>query len=97
MGERNVWEISFADIVLGERIAVGAFGEVLKGRWMHTDVAVKRLLTGDNNLEVCILGHLFFWTWLPGPTYSMNNTINVVTTGGRDACKRGGSFSTAPP
>ena len=47
-----VWEIAFKDIVLGERIAVGGFGEVFKGRWMHTDVAVKRLLVGEKNQEV---------------------------------------------
>ena len=54
MGD-SVWEIALKDIVLGERIAIGGFGEVLKGRWMHTDVAVKRLLLGEKNQEACLL------------------------------------------
>ncbi len=29
---------------MGPRIGVGSFGEVYRGSWRHTDVAVKRLL-----------------------------------------------------
>lgn len=29
---------------MGPRIGIGSFGEVYRGSWRHTDVAVKRLL-----------------------------------------------------
>lgn len=38
------WEIDFADIKLGSRIGIGSYGEVYKGVWRHTEVAVKKLL-----------------------------------------------------
>ncbi|KAK9815543.1 hypothetical protein WJX72_005453 [[Myrmecia] bisecta] len=43
----DAWEIDFNDIVLGPRIGVGSYGEVYRGIWKHTDVAVKRLLDQD--------------------------------------------------
>ncbi|KAL4448958.1 hypothetical protein ABPG77_007675 [Micractinium sp. CCAP 211/92] len=38
------WEIQPDEIVLGPRIGIGSFGEVFRGIWRQTDVAVKRLL-----------------------------------------------------
>lgn len=38
------WEIEPDEIVLGPRIGIGSFGEVYRGIWRQTDVAVKRLL-----------------------------------------------------
>jgi hypothetical protein len=38
------WEIQPDEIVLGPRIGIGSFGEVYRGIWRQTDVAVKRLL-----------------------------------------------------
>ena len=38
------WEIAPEELLLGPRIGVGSFGEVYRGSWRHTDVAVKRLL-----------------------------------------------------
>ncbi len=38
------WEIDFHDIKLGSRIGIGSYGEVYRGVWRHTEVAVKKLL-----------------------------------------------------
>lgn len=35
--------VAFSDIVIGERIGRGSFGEVYRGVWLQTDVAVKKL------------------------------------------------------
>ena len=41
------WEIAAEEILMGPRIGIGSFGEVYRGSWRHTDVAVKRLLEQD--------------------------------------------------
>lgn len=41
------WEIDASEVLMGPRIGVGSFGEVYRGSWRHTDVAVKRLLEQD--------------------------------------------------
>ena len=49
------WEIAPEELLLGPRIGVGSFGEVYRGSWRHTDVAVKRLLEQEfshNIMEV---------------------------------------------
>lgn len=38
------WEIAAEEVLMGPRIGIGSFGEVYRGSWRHTDVAVKRLL-----------------------------------------------------
>ena len=51
----DVWEIAPEELLLGPRIGVGSFGEVYRGSWRHTDVAVKRLLEQEfshNIMEV---------------------------------------------
>ncbi|KAK9918746.1 hypothetical protein WJX75_006516 [Coccomyxa subellipsoidea] len=41
------WEIEASEIELGPRIGIGSYGEVFRGSWRHTDVAVKRFLEQD--------------------------------------------------
>ncbi|KAK9832796.1 hypothetical protein WJX81_001956 [Elliptochloris bilobata] len=45
--EADEWEIDATEIELGPRIGIGSFGEVYRGAWRHTDVAVKRFLEQD--------------------------------------------------
>lgn len=40
-------EILWEDITLGERIGLGSYGEVYRGEWQGTEVAVKRFLDQD--------------------------------------------------
>ncbi|KAF5181364.1 Serine/threonine-protein kinase EDR1, partial [Thalictrum thalictroides] len=41
------WEISWEDLVLGERIGIGSYGEVFHADWRGTEVAVKKFLDQD--------------------------------------------------
>ncbi|KAG9459192.1 hypothetical protein H6P81_003700 [Aristolochia fimbriata] len=41
------WEIQWEEINLGERIGLGSYGEVYRGEWHGTEVAVKRFLDQD--------------------------------------------------
>ena len=45
----GAWEIDPAEITLGPRIGIGSYGEVYKGTWRGTEVAVKRFL--EQNLS----------------------------------------------
>lgn len=49
MGEGDVcdWQIRESELELDGRIGMGSFGEVYKGSWRGTDVAVKRILEQD--------------------------------------------------
>lgn len=38
------WEIDAGELMLGPRIGIGSYGEVYRGQWRQTDVAVKRFL-----------------------------------------------------
>ncbi|XP_039144213.1 probable serine/threonine-protein kinase SIS8 isoform X1 [Dioscorea cayenensis subsp. rotundata] len=40
-------EIQWEDLVLGERIGLGSFGEVYRGEWHGTEVAIKKFLHQD--------------------------------------------------
>lgn len=41
------WEIKPEELKLGPRIGFGSFGEVFRGSWRYTDVAVKKLIDQD--------------------------------------------------
>lgn len=41
------WEIPWEDIIIGERIGLGSYGEVYRGDWHGTEVAVKKFLNQD--------------------------------------------------
>lgn len=45
--EPDEWEIEADELELGPRIGIGSFGEVYRGTWRHTDVAVKKFLEQD--------------------------------------------------
>ena len=49
---RDEWELLPSELSLGPRIGIGSFGEVHRGTWRHTDVAVKRLLEQDLSPQV---------------------------------------------
>ena len=52
--ESSEWVIEGAEIELGRRIGAGSYGEVFRGQWRHTDVAVKRITNVNESLvEVC--------------------------------------------
>lgn len=60
--DQDDWEIDADEVFMGPRIGVGSFGEVYRGSWRHTDVAVKRLLDQDvqeNVVQVLILVFLY--------------------------------------
>lgn len=53
-GGRPHWEIDWEELELkGDRIGIGSFGEVFRGTWRHTDVAVKKIL--EQNLDPKVL------------------------------------------
>jgi LIM domain kinase 1 len=43
------WKIKYEDLEFGERIGKGNFGEVYKGTYLGTDVAIKRLFFVDDD------------------------------------------------
>jgi hypothetical protein len=43
--QRDEWEISFDELELGSLLGVGGYGEVYKGRWRGTEVAIKTINT----------------------------------------------------
>jgi hypothetical protein len=44
LGSHAAWEIDPAEVTYGQRIGIGSYGEVYKGLWRGTEVAVKRFL-----------------------------------------------------
>ena len=66
MGDTKDWEIKIQDLEFGQRIGIGSYGEVYKGKWRGTEVAIKRLLeqklspstVRDFRLEVNLLSKL---------------------------------------
>lgn len=45
--ELDEWEIPAEELEMGPRIGIGSFGEVHRGTWRHTDVAIKKFLEQD--------------------------------------------------
>lgn len=66
MGDSKDWEIDIKDIEFGQRIGIGSYGEVYRGKWRGTEVAIKRFLeqklsistVRDFRLEVSLLSKL---------------------------------------
>ncbi|XP_039127182.1 serine/threonine-protein kinase EDR1-like isoform X2 [Dioscorea cayenensis subsp. rotundata] len=60
------WNIDFSELTVGTRVGIGFFGEVFRGLWNGTDVAIKVFLEQDlttENMEdfcneISILSHL---------------------------------------
>ena len=46
------WEISFSDLIFGQRIGRGAYGEVFRGLYRETEVAIKVFLEQDVSEKV---------------------------------------------
>ncbi|CAM0913566.1 unnamed protein product [Alopecurus aequalis] len=46
------FEIQWEEIVLGERVGLGSFGEVYRGEWHGTEVAVKKFLQQDISSDI---------------------------------------------
>ncbi|CAN6478648.1 unnamed protein product [Victoria cruziana] len=47
LADATVFEILWEEVDLGERIGLGCYGEVYRGHWHGTEVAVKRFLNQD--------------------------------------------------
>ncbi|KAA3464416.1 serine/threonine-protein kinase EDR1 isoform X1 [Gossypium australe] len=45
------WNIDFSELTVGTRVGIGFFGEVFRGVWNGTDVAIKVFLEQDLNAE----------------------------------------------
>lgn len=54
--EPDEWEIEAEELELGPRIGIGSFGEVYRGTWRHTDVAVKKFLEQDLSPQLMQVG-----------------------------------------
>jgi len=50
VNDQDIRQIKSDEVKLGERIALGVGGEVIKGRWEGKEVAVKRLGIGKNQM-----------------------------------------------
>ena len=67
--EPDEWEIEADELELGPRIGIGSFGEVYRGTWRHTDVAVKKFLEQDLSpqlMQVRLSWHCSFCMMRPG-------------------------------
>ncbi len=68
--EPDEWEIEADELELGPRIGIGSFGEVYRGTWRHTDVAVKKFLEQDLSPQLMQAGpgwHVYkFYVMRPG-------------------------------
>ncbi|KAL0673757.1 hypothetical protein Bca4012_001738 [Brassica carinata] len=45
------WDIDFSELTVGTRVGIGFFGEVFRGVWNGTDVAIKLFLEQDLTVE----------------------------------------------
>jgi hypothetical protein len=45
------WDIDFSELTVGTRVGIGFFGEVFRGVWNGTDVAIKLFLEQDLTAE----------------------------------------------
>jgi hypothetical protein len=63
LGSHAAWEIDPGEISYGQRIGIGSYGEVYKGLWRGTEVAVKRFL--EQNLSPQLVQVCEAW-WVGG-------------------------------
>ena len=68
--EPNEWEIKPADLKLGPRIGMGSYGEVFRGSWRYTDVAVKRLIDQELSPQLLEVGHRLPKDLFPNPPFT---------------------------
>ena len=79
------WEIDADEITLGPRIGIGSFGEVFRGTWRHTDVAVKRFLEQDLSPQVMAVRLPILWSCCVllymGPASACSLNMSPVASG----------------
>ncbi|XP_058753579.1 probable serine/threonine-protein kinase SIS8 isoform X2 [Vicia villosa] len=71
------WDIDFSELTVGTRVGIGFFGEVFRGIWNGTDVAIKVFLeqdlTAENMEDFCneisILSYLISWCMHKASTF----------------------------
>lgn len=81
-GEACDWQINESELELDARIGMGSFGEVYKGSWRGTDVAVKRILEQDFTEQHMKVGcHLLSGTakLLPWQCLEACDTLTTVS------------------
>jgi len=73
------WKIPFQELEFGERIGKGNFGEVYKGTYLGTDVAIKRLFfVADDFMQKYIDGR---WTRSHNSTIQTSCNLWVCASG----------------
>ena len=66
------WEIRPEDLKLGPRVGIGSYGEVYRGVWRYTDVAVKRLIDQDLSSHLMeVLASLAFLLQLTAKAFTL--------------------------
>ncbi|GAU15587.1 hypothetical protein TSUD_108460 [Trifolium subterraneum] len=73
----EAWNIDFSELTVGTRVGIGFFGEVFRGIWNGTDVAIKVFLeqdlTAENMEDFCneisILSYLISWCMHKASTF----------------------------
>jgi serine/threonine protein kinase len=78
------WKVNFDDLDLGERIGKGNFGEVYKGTYLGTDVAIKKLFFVDDDfMQKYIEREMDTLTYqlpisLPSPSFRHSSSISFA-------------------
>lgn len=47
----NDWEININELEFGELLGTGSFGQVHRGTWKGTEVAIKKIISADVTRE----------------------------------------------
>ena len=51
MDQHSQWNIKVEEVRFGDRVGIGSFGEVYRGMWRGTEVAIKKLIDQDITTE----------------------------------------------
>lgn len=51
-GPEDSQSLDFEDLSFGPKIGAGGYGEVYKGKWKYTDVAIKRVFKNQNEGDI---------------------------------------------